>query len=50
MKRNYIGKSNTISDSNLNAYIDEVNIYRGALSSTQISNDFISNSARKELF
>ena len=34
-------------DSFLDAIIDEINIYRGALNSNQILNDFISSQARK---
>jgi hypothetical protein len=41
---NYIGKSNWASDSNADAIYDEIKIFKGALSSTDILNEYIGNS------
>ena len=43
-KINYIGKSNWASDSNADAIYDEIKIFKGALSSTDILNEYITSS------
>jgi hypothetical protein len=41
---NYIGKSNWASDSNADAIYDEIKIFKGALTSNDILNEYIDNS------
>ena len=47
---NYIGKSNFASDANTNATYDEIKIYKGALTSDQIINEYNSSSNNGKLF
>jgi hypothetical protein len=41
---NYIGKSNSVHDSNADAIYDEIKIFKGALSSNDILNEYKNSS------